>query len=145
MQREMTGFGGKRVLVADDEELIRNVTRQILIRHGFEVQLACDGQEAVQMFQANPQAFGAVLLDMTMPVMDGEEAFHEIRQIRSDIPVLLCSGYSEHETCDRFSDHDLTGFLQKPFRMNTLLENIKQAMAAGEASFDGQLVHAKAG
>ena len=70
----------------------------------------------------------SILLDMTMPGMDGEEAFHELRAIRSDVPVVLCSGYSEQQVAGRFVGKGLAGFLKKPFRMRDLEKCIRTVL-----------------
>src|SRR5262249_19902094 len=83
--------GAGTVLVADDEETVRVIAARMLEAMGFRVVLACDGRECVQKFRADPSGFRLVLLDLTMPHLDGEEAFRELRQIRPDVRVLLMS------------------------------------------------------
>ena len=86
------------VLVADDEDLVRDVADTMLRQIGFEVVAVQDGREAVQAFAADPHRFDLVLLDLTMPIMSGSEALQAIRQIRPDVPVLIMSGYNEQDT-----------------------------------------------
>lgn len=87
---------------------------------------ASNGREAVEVFRAHADAITAVLLDRTMPAMDGEEAFDEIRRIRPDAPVVLSSGYSEKEASERFAGRGLAGFLQKPYRARSLVEKLRE-------------------
>jgi CheY-like chemotaxis protein len=117
--------GDGNILVVDDEELVRGMARFTLERCGYTIELACDGQSAVEAFAARPQEFAAVLLDLTMPVMNGEEALDRIRQIRPDVPVLLSSGFSEVEAVRRFQDRGLAGFLQKPYTASALVRKIQ--------------------
>ncbi len=112
------------VLVVDDEEGVRNVTRRILERAGFSVLTANDGRDGVELFRAREAEILLVVLDVTMPRMGGEEAFHELRRIRADVPVILSSGFSEQEATSRFAGKGLAGFLEKPFSPQTLLDKI---------------------
>jgi CheY-like chemotaxis protein len=120
------GFGC--VLVVDDEELVRNMARITLERCGYSVEVAVNGKAAVEAFSARPNEFAVVLLDLAMPVMDGEEALRHIKKIRSDVAVILSSGYSEMEAINHFQDQGLSGFLQKPYTATALARKIKQAL-----------------
>ena len=123
---ELRGYGN--ILVVDDEDLVRNMAKFTLERCGYSVELANDGKSAVDLFAARPDDFSGVLLDLTMPVMNGEEAMRRIRRLRPDVPVVLSSGFSEAEALDRFSQEGLSGFLQKPYTATTLARRIKQAL-----------------
>jgi CheY-like chemotaxis protein len=131
-QSASTWQGTGTVLLVDDEESVRSVTKAMLENAGFTVLLAADGVEGVSMFRAHADEIAVVLLDMTMPRMGGEEALREMRAIRPDIQVVLCSGFSEEDAVKRFTAADLAGFLQKPFRMETLLEKIRSAIERGQ-------------
>jgi PAS domain S-box-containing protein len=121
--------GDGNILVVDDEELVRRMARFTLERCGYTIELASDGKSAVEAFAAHPLAFSAVLLDLTMPVMNGEEALERIRQIRSDVPVLLSSGFSEVEAVRRFQDRGFAGFLQKPYTASALARKIQNVVS----------------
>jgi PAS domain S-box-containing protein len=131
-QRGMSALEGwqgtGKVLVIDDEEGVRSVSRMILQRYGFDVLTAHDGVEGVQMFKENAPDLVLVLLDMTMPRMSGEEVFSEIRAIRKDIPVILTSGFSEQEATSRFIGRGLAGFIQKPFQVSVLVEKVRRTL-----------------
>ena len=116
------------VLVADDEETVRNVAKRMLQRSGFTVLTAADGKQAVERFRQHADAIDVVLLDMTMPHLSGEEAFREIRRIRPDAKVVLCSGYNQQEATSRFAGKGLAGFLQKPFELDKLISALKCAI-----------------
>jgi PAS domain S-box-containing protein len=122
--------GSATVLVADDDETVRNVTRRILERSGYSVLLAVDGREAVALYAANGHQIDIVLLDMTMPRMNGEETFQALREIDPHVRVLLTSGYTEQDATERFAGKGLVGFIQKPYRPAELTERIEAALAA---------------
>ncbi|MBI5773940.1 MAG: PAS domain-containing protein [Verrucomicrobia bacterium] len=112
-------------LVVDDEETVRAVTARMLEAFGFEVVLAADGREGLAKFQAQPGRFKIVLLDLTMPHMDGEETFREIRRVRPDTRVLLMSGFNEQDASGRFLGKGLAGFIQKPFQPDALRNKLR--------------------
>ena len=115
-------------LVADDEESVRATVARMLEMIGFTTELAEDGQIAVDIFRAAPQRFSLVVLDLTMPHMDGEEAFRQIRALRPDTRVLLTSGFNEQQAIERFTGQGLAGFLQKPFTVSALREKLQQIL-----------------
>jgi PAS domain S-box-containing protein len=117
------------ILVADDEELVRAMARRILEQAQFRVLTASDGRQAVETFRRHAHEIAAVLLDLTMPHLGGEEALRAIRAVQPDVPVVLTSGYSESEIALRFEGERLEGFLQKPFRGAQLLERVRAALA----------------
>jgi signal transduction histidine kinase len=116
------------VLVIDDEEAVRNVARRMLERVGFTVLTAVDGRAGLELFQRRADGIDAVLLDLTMPHMNGEETFRALRRIRTDVPVILTSGYSEQDTSAEFAGKGIAGFVQKPFRFEKLLELFHAAL-----------------
>jgi signal transduction histidine kinase/CheY-like chemotaxis protein len=120
--------GQGTLLVADDEPSIRFFAGHILTKAGFEVQVAGDGAEALAIFARDPDRFRAVLLDLTMPRLDGQEAFSQIRQLRADVRVLLMSGFSHDEAMQRFAGQGLDGFIQKPFGPHEFLEALRRVL-----------------
>ena len=118
-------FAG-RVLVVDDEPVIMETTAAILVSLGLTVVTASDGQEAVEKFEADTNGFDLVLMDLTMPRMNGHEALNRMRALRADVPILLCSGFSEQEMLPELQELGATGFLQKPF----ILSELKNAIHA---------------
>jgi two-component system, cell cycle sensor histidine kinase and response regulator CckA len=119
----------RRVLVVDDDETVREVTQRILERMGFAIEQAASGREAVDLYAAHGGEIDLVLLDMTMPHMDGEATFRELRRVDPKVRVLLMSGYSEADATERFSGTGLAGFIQKPFRVPELLGRINDALS----------------
>ena len=116
------------VLVVDDEEVVRKVAKATLENHGYRVLLASNGKEAVETFSEAKTAIGLILLDLTMPVMGGEEALPLLRAIRGDVPVILSSGYSEADALRRFREEDVSGYVQKPYSSAQLRERIEAAL-----------------
>ncbi len=116
-----------RVLVVDDEAMIRAIATRVLEDAGYEVLPAADGVEAVQIFRERPEDFACVVLDMTMPRMNGEETFAALRQLAPGVRVVLSSGYAEQEATQRFSG--LAGFIAKPWSTDALLAAVERAVA----------------
>lgn len=120
------------VLVVDDEETVRVVAGEMLRTFGFEVVTASDGVEGLKRYREFSDKTRLVLLDLTMPNMDGVETFREIRGIDRNARVLLMSGFNEQEAINRFADKGLAGFIQKPFQTDTLRTKIQEALKAPE-------------
>ena len=116
------------VLVVDDEDVVRNVAARILGSYGFDVVLANDGRDAVARFRERMPEIVAVLMDLTMPHMDGVDAFREIRTLSETVPVLLMSGYNEQDAVMRFAGKGLAGFVQKPFTVEMLRERLMSVL-----------------
>jgi len=122
--------GTGTILVVDDEELVRQLAVTMVERFGFETLEASDGQEGVDVFRNNADEITCVLLDLTMPEMDGGEACRAIHKIRGDVPVVLSSGYAEAELLKLFGDFGMAGFIQKPYEMGKLRKVIRMAVEA---------------
>jgi PAS domain S-box-containing protein len=120
--------GSGTILVIDDEELVRQLSQSALARYGYTVLAAENGPKGIEVLRTNVQAVDLVLLDMTMPLMSGEETFQHLKTIRPDLPVILCSGYHEVEYAERFAGKGLAGFIQKPFTAAYLAERIKTTL-----------------
>jgi len=116
------------VLLVDDEEVVRQVGARMLERLGLRVLCARDGRQAVELFRAHADEVRCVLLDLTMPVMDGEETLRELQRVRTEVRVILTSGFSEQEVQLRFAGRGLVDFLQKPFRLETLRSRLRVAL-----------------
>lgn len=119
----------RRVLVVDDEEIVRSLARAVLERSGHTVVEAVDGEDAVTKFRDAPDDIALVLLDMTMPRMTGVECLRELRAIRPDLPVLLSSGYNEQDAIAQVAGRGLAGFLQKPYTAAELVTKVEEALA----------------
>jgi len=125
VKEEVDWHGTGTILVVDDEEAVRRMATRMVERFGLTVLTASDGDEAVDLFRRRHDEIDCVLLDLTMPSMDGGEAYEELRKINDDVPVILSSGYSEKEYTERFAGSGLSGFLQKPYEMASLGEMLR--------------------
>ncbi|MCB9057690.1 MAG: MASE1 domain-containing protein [Calditrichae bacterium] len=120
--------GKGTILVVDDDESIRSFGKTTLEQAGLKVFTACDGRDAVKIYQENANDINLVLMDMTMPHLNGDEASQEIRKIKPDIKIIFSSGYSEQETSSKLSDDSINSFLQKPYKPTDLLQKVKDSL-----------------
>jgi CheY-like chemotaxis protein len=127
-QDRALGESGAHVLVVDDEPAVREATTDMLEAAGMSVWTADDGRACVRAYVEHRHEIDVVLLDIKMPVMGGEEALRELREIDPDVKVVLMSGYSESEASRRFGDEAPTAFLQKPYDYTTLVAAVSDAL-----------------
>lgn len=120
--------GSGTVLIADDEELVCNVGKEMLAHFGFKALQANDGQHAVEVFHEHADEIACVILDLNMPHLDGEQVFLEMRKTHPDVKVILTSGYSMDDLTHRFAGQGLAGFLQKPFNLKDLRNVLAQVV-----------------
>jgi PAS domain S-box-containing protein len=120
--------GDERVLFVDDEHATTNVMRTMLERLGYTVKVRTDSLEALEAFRANPDGFDLVITDQTMPHMTGAELAREIMQIRQDIPVILCSGFSEQMNEEKARKMGIRAFVMKPVIRSELAQIIRKVM-----------------
>jgi PAS domain S-box-containing protein len=120
--------GHGQVLVVDDEETVRTLTRRMLERVGFAVLTAEDGRQAVEIFQRVTAEVDLVILDLTMPHLDGEACFRELRMIKPTIKVILSSGYNEQDVVNLFAGKGLAGFIQKPYTNEELIAKVREVL-----------------
>jgi PAS domain S-box-containing protein len=120
--------GSGTVLVVDDNETVRDVAKRMLTRMGFDVLMAVDGTAAIGLFERRKEEIVCVLLDLTMPQMDGVECFRELRRIKPEVRVILSSGYNEKEATQRFTGKGLAGFVQKPYVSGILSKKLRDIL-----------------
>jgi signal transduction histidine kinase len=113
------------ILVVDDEEVVRRTAKSALERFGYTVLLSDNGHHAVDVFTGLSGQISLVLLDLTMPVMGGEEAFRKLRAIRPDVEIILTSGYDEAQAMQEFDGGEVSGFLQKPYTGEALAQAVR--------------------
>jgi PAS domain S-box-containing protein len=111
---------GRLILLVDDDQGVIETCVKLLTRLGFQVLCAVDGHHAIHLFRAQAQNVAGIILDLTMPNLDGAQALAEIRRIRPDVPVIVSSGHSEQEVMQRFAGLETDGFLQKPYTLEGL-------------------------
>jgi two-component system cell cycle sensor histidine kinase/response regulator CckA len=132
MERNRNWRGAGIILVIDDEEGVRIVAKSALEKAGFTILTAQDGREGLQIFRRQAAEIAAVLLDMTMPHMSGDEVYRELVRARPDIPVILSSGYNEQDATSLFVGKGLAGFIQKPYQPMALIDKVRRTLDAGE-------------
>jgi len=120
--------GSGTILIVDDEETIREVASAMLSDMGFSTLTARDGIEGVEVYRRHADEIAAVLLDMTMPGMNGEEAFREICKLDPAARVILSSGYNEQDATHRFAGKGLAGFIQKPYTPDMLCAKLRETL-----------------
>jgi PAS domain S-box-containing protein len=121
--REKAWRGTGKVLVVDDDDMLRRMMTMMLEGAGLKVVTAVDGREAIDVFRREAGEVALILLDLTMPTMNGAEALAELRAIRPDIRVILTSGYNEGDVVVGADD-----FLHKPFTQKLLLEKVRKGL-----------------
>jgi PAS domain S-box-containing protein len=117
--------GNGAVLLVDDEETIRDIGQEMLQELGFSTFTANDGRAAIEIFSQHPD-ITFVILDLTMPHMDGEQCFRELRKLNPDVKVIMSSGFNEFEVTRKFVGKGLAGFIQKPYKLSELKEAIRK-------------------
>lgn len=127
--------GSERIMVVDDEKAIRDVSKAMLSRHGYKVSAFENGSTALDEFKKDPFKYDLVVSDMTMPKMSGDKLALEILKINPEIPVLLCTGFSETLSNEKASAIGIKKILDKPIAMNTLLKNIREILDQNESIF----------
>jgi len=112
--------GSGLVLVVDDNDLVRKLSCRMLEKMGFNTVAASNGKQAIKRFREKSDELVAVILDFSMSGMDGEEVFMALHNIRAEVPVVLCSGFTRQDVLDRFRAQGLAGFLHKPYSRTQL-------------------------
>ena len=125
--------GTGTILVVDDEEIVRRTATSALQRYGYTVLTAENGREAVDIYRGIANRVSMVLLDMTMPVMGGEEALRHLKTINPGVRVLLSSGFNEVEAVRRFTGKGLAGFIQKPYTAAALAGKVRGVLDAASS------------
>ena len=117
----------KRVMIVDDEPQVRSTLDRLLRFSGFQVVLAKNGRDAIEIYRNENRSIDCVLLDLSMPDLDGEETFRELKKIRSDVRVVLNSGYAEQDILNRIKGAGFAGLLHKPTPKDVLIATIQKA------------------
>jgi CheY-like chemotaxis protein len=116
------------ILLVDDEEIVLDVSREILEFLGYRVFAAANGQEAIAIFEEKKGEIDLVLLDMIMPGISGGETFDRLRQINPAVKIILSSGYSINGKAKEILDRGCQGFLQKPFHLEILSRRLREIL-----------------
>lgn len=124
--------GTEHILFVDDEEDIVCMTQQILERLGYQVTSRTSSMEALGAFKARPDAFDLVITDMTMPNMTGVELAPRLREIRSDIPIIICTGFSEIIDEDKAKAMGIRAYVTKPIVIKEMAKIIRKVLDEGK-------------
>ncbi|MGD9417216.1 MAG: PAS domain S-box protein, partial [Desulfobacterales bacterium] len=122
-------MGYEHILLVDDEQPLVDIGKQMLERLGYTVDTRTSSIEALKLFEADPNRFDLVITDIVMPNMSGDKLADKIIGIRSDIPIVLCTGYSEKFTRQHATDMGIQAFLMKPLVMQDLANTVRQALS----------------
>jgi CheY-like chemotaxis protein len=120
--------GTERILFVDDEKSVAYVGKKLLEHLGYEVTALTDSDMALVEFREQPDNFDLIITDMTMPKMTGVQLAQEMRQCRPDLPIILCSGYSDSITAEDAKNQGFQGYLPKPFRSAKLAQTVREAL-----------------
>lgn len=128
LSAQMVEYG--KILIIEDDDTIRRSMNEMLSLKGFAVYTAENGAEGLATFEAHQAEIDLVVMDMTMPIMSGDETLVELMQLKPDVPVIILSGYSKKEVMESYEGLANILFLQKPFRLEQLLQSIEQLIVA---------------
>ncbi len=135
--RREAGSSGGTILLADDDEILIEVIREILETAGYQVLTAFSGREAIEIYEAWKGDIDLVMLDMIMPGMGGAETFRELKKMDPHVSVIIVSGYSLPDDVRELLAQGCRGFLQKPFLIPELFQKVRQAIRRDEAGKKG--------
>ena len=120
--------GTERILFIDDEQVIVNLAEEMLRKLGYDVVAKTSSVEALELFQENPDKFDLIITDMSMPAMTGDSLAQNILGLRSDIPIILCTGYSKDITEEKAQSIGIREFIMKPVEMRVMAETIRKVL-----------------
>jgi len=121
-------MGSGKILLVDDEETILELGKDMLESLGYSVLSAENGAVALDVFRGHKDEIECVILDLTMPRLDGEQTFHGLQLIDPNVQVIMSSGYNEYEVTHRFLGKGLAGFIQKPYKLVELSRKLQQVL-----------------
>jgi DNA-binding response OmpR family regulator/anti-sigma regulatory factor (Ser/Thr protein kinase) len=125
---EIAPRGDEKVLIVDDEEMIVDILTQLLSQLGYQTVSMTDSSKALEAFRIHPDAYDLVISDMTMPKLTGIQLAQKMRKIRPDIPIIICSGYSEQISIEKSKKYGIQAFIMKPVIMNDMAKTIRDVL-----------------
>ena len=120
--------GIERILLVDDEETVANLEKQMLERMGYKVTSRLHSVEALEAFRARPSLFDLIITDMSMPNIPGDKLAKKIKSIRSDVPIIICTGFSERIREENFKQMGIEGLLMKPIVKSELAKTVRKVL-----------------
>jgi len=121
-------FGKERILFVDDEETLADIGQRVLRQLGYDVLGKTNATDALETFRSHPDYFDLVITDYTMPNMTGTELAREVLLIRADVPIILCTGFSDNISEEKAKNMGMTEFMMKPYGLRTLAEVTRRAI-----------------
>ena len=128
------------VMIVDDEEFVTMLAQRVLTDEGYRVVTARDGFQAIELYRKLRDQVALIILDFTMPVMDGSDVFHELLEINPQVPVVLSSGFAEQERLRAMLAKGMRGFIPKPYSQEKLLTQIRATLDALHTERSGRRV-----
>jgi DNA-binding NtrC family response regulator len=119
----------RSVLIIDDEELIRNLARDVLEMHGFHILCAENGVEGIAVYKANKDTIACIILDLTMPRLSGLETYRQIKEIDTNAKIILSTGHGRDDMVQEIISLGVHGVIQKPYRIEELLHLVQTMMS----------------
>ncbi|HID40409.1 MAG TPA: response regulator [Calditrichaeota bacterium] len=110
----------QRILLVDDDEMVRNTTKEILKYLGYEVTVACGGEEAIEIYKNKKNQIDLLIIDLIMPKMNGVTCFESLKKLDPKVPVIISSGISEISKKESILQMGVAAFIQKPFTIDVL-------------------------
>lgn len=129
--------GTESILFIDDEASIVNMNRQILERLGYQVDTRMNPEDALNLFQSRPQAYDLVITDMTMPQMTGVQLAERLKKLRSDIPVIICTGHSSLIDAKKASELEIDAYVMKPITKRAIATTIRSVLNKARGTDQG--------
>ncbi len=117
-------------MIVDDEDFVTVLAQRVLTDQGYRVIIARDGFQCLDLYQKHQQQIDLIILDFTMPLMDGSEVFNELREINPHVPVVLSSGFTEQDKLRWMLAKGLRGFIPKPYTHEKLLLQVRSVLDA---------------
>lgn len=121
-------YGDERILFVDDEETIVNIAKELLTFYGYKITIFRDGLQALEGFEKHPDDYDLIVTDMSMPNMNGLELAQRVKEIRPEIPIVLCSGFSAIINKEEALKKGVTRYLQKPLAMDHVARIIREVL-----------------
>ena len=128
------------VMIVDDEDFVTMLAQRVLADEGYRVVTARDGFQAIELYRKLRDQIALIILDFTMPVMDGSDVFHELLEINPQVPVVLSSGFAEQDRLRAMLAKGMRGFIPKPYTQEKLLTQIRATLDALHTERTGRRV-----
>jgi DNA-binding NtrC family response regulator len=119
----------RSILIIDDEEMIRDLARDMLEMHGFHILSAENGVDGVAVFKKNKDNIACIILDVTMPRMSGRETYQQLKKIDKNVKIILSTGHGKGEMAQEIIALGIHGVIQKPYRIEELLRLVQKMMS----------------